>query len=283
MRIKRGLIYPRNSMVNPYTAQGLPAIYKELSNSLEILIDNRARTGGTTYDLCGNQNGVLIYGDSSGSNDAAEQMWSNAEAGGIDCDGTNDAVNIGKYLQIFVDYNKAWTFEIWMQFDSYSAAANYQIAGIAKTYGAGWEEVRLLRIISGKPQYGMVVGVTLTPLAFDGYYCATSSAQTFTTGVKYHMVVTYDGSNTYQGYSFYKDSVKPSQGLLGTENYGAINQTMWQSGRLADMDTYVMARNANDSVNLPVNGQVFKIAMYSTNLSQLQITRLYNYESRFIR
>jgi len=88
----------------------------------------------------------------------------------------------------------------------------------------------------------------------------------FTTGVWYHIVCTCSGSGTTGGYEIYVDAVASSTGSVETGTYVAMENTT---------SPFFMGNNGNNA-NRSLNGFLDEVFLWDIELSQEQITDLYN-------
>lgn len=89
---KSGLILPRSSMVNPYTAQGLPSVYGRIAKNVRLFFDYSEGTGSKIYSKAGG--GFFGTLNAGGGGNSIEQMWSNGRPGALDFDGATDQINL---------------------------------------------------------------------------------------------------------------------------------------------------------------------------------------------
>lgn len=277
--MKRGLIFPREMMQNPFTAQGLPAIYKELAPNLMALFDFDERTGLYTR----NKSGVLIEGlltpDVSGDNTSEQDMWDNGRPGGVNFDGVNDMIFSDEAnWKTWLDNGKPHTMRIWSIIDDYSNGGEF--------YGTHWrtgtasssnESVSLN--INGT--YGLewiIYGGTGSRKYIDAnpYWFPTA-------GVMYCITVTYDGTQSSSGVNLYIDGTALTRSVrlweTGTDDIWD-NCTGFAIGAKWGTGGYQSYTNAPIGT---LGGTIFCVQGYDIDITAAQELKLYNFEKQFLR
>lgn len=268
--MKRGLIFERNSMANPYYSQGLPRIYAQLATNLVGLYDFSERTGFSVYNMAQNAFRGTIYPGATGN--TQDQMWSNGSPGGIDTDGINDYVDFGDLIKTYCDYNKAFTFELWTTTGAYGTVGHCfnqlrQIGGTNGIYIQVYDYAAADKnCIFAMFQTGYTVGALRSPNPKTGITAAS--------GV-HHYVFTYSGASPYNGtcMEIYVDGAKPAGYTTGV--YTNMSGTVW-SGTIPVTQFGALDGTYNKQ-------DTNKLAIYNRVITDLEALTLYNYEKQFIR
>lgn len=91
-----------------------------------------------------------------------------------------------------------------------------------------------------------------------------TSTDSLTAGVWSHIVVTYDGSSTEAGFTFY---------INGTSSTSSLAGSTLTSGSLST--TIPLQIGARNSTSLMFDGGIDEVAVFSTELSQSDVTAIY--------
>ena len=277
--LKRGLIFPRSGMGNVYYAQGLPRIYAQLAPNLKELYDFSERTGPSCYDLAGTQTATPTTAAASGDNTSVAAMWANSNAGGIDCDGTNDYITIYKALQAWVDIDKAHTMEAWIRYD-----ANPNPYGIIMGDGVACPSGKY-NILNWRTLY-VAAGTFKIEYVWYRYngsedyinFARSTNTTAYTTGMPYHIVITHNGTVTTAGMASYINGAADALTSVINETTAA---SVWHASYMGAMDMALMGQKSNASYC--TNGEIYKWAIYDKALSATEVATLYNYEKMFMR
>ena len=264
---KSGLILPRSSMVNPYTAQGLPAIYGQLSPNLQMMIDMRERTGDKLYDISGNgYNYPIVAG---GSGNTLAQMWSNGEPGGLDFDGVNDYLNAGTGLKTWWDNGKTWSIEAWLTMSAFTAIQS--IIGI-QNYTGGQYYYMMLYIASGRFEAYLSSASTIK-------YRRANLPASVVANKPFHLVCKYNGSADSTGIKLDINGVYID---LTTVTNGSSTSTFWTN---LPGDVCIMSERVvnTSSIQYCFDGRLNFFAGYDKTLSTPESLAKYNADKSFMQ
>jgi hypothetical protein len=185
----------------------------------------------TPNDSLGNYNGTLVNGATYATGKINN---------GFSFDGINDYISISPLITTNIKANPH-TYSAWVNANNLSSRKwIIQCAGDSKGSSMTFE--------SGKLTFW-----------YEGQGKLTSANTTLSTGVWYHVVITYDGVNTVK---FYVNGVSD-----GTANVSSWNE----SGGV----TYTTIGSLKGVANF-FNGKIDEVATWGRALSDSEVTELYN-------
>ncbi len=222
--------------------------------------------GTTVYDDSNfGNNGTIVPGDTSGSNDsvgtcssgAGDEMWDNGTVGkrnaSLDFDGTNDYVDMNDPDELDIAEGESFSIEAWVSRDTYNtfdvivAKDNDISVSTTDGYALYIHPGDLVQFTAGNGS-GAVIG---------------QGPSTITDSNWHHIVVTYefDGSGGNELVRIYIDGIPGTIGQGGGSN--PDNALDFRIG------------SESDGGN-PFDGQIDQVKFYSYPLSPDQVKKAYN-------
>lgn len=197
----------------------------------------------TPNDALGTYNGTLTNGTTYGTG-----IINN----GFSFDGVNDYVDLGDVLDN--DGTQAQSVSFWVKLNSTSNQLLVGKQNNAVPYN-GWN----VTFLSGTIYYAFYNNLPGTGIQ-------TRNTQVLTTGVWYHVVATYDGSQSASGIKVYID------GSLGTQNIQ--KDTLGSNSSSASgIKATISSRNGS---TIPTNGTIDEVGIWDRVLTSDEVTELYN-------
>ncbi|MFZ7154013.1 MAG: LamG domain-containing protein [Bacteroidota bacterium] len=186
--------------------------------------------GSRVVDVCRNFDAGAISGAS----------WTGSKmGGGLRFDGSDDYVNIGTRGERYIDYNKPFTISAWLTFHTYASTSYHAVLGHVSQRGTTYSDIEIR--INPNDQWEFVFTQAPATNTQDGFHWIWA-ATVPVVGALYNLVFTYDGLNNYNNsVKFYLNGI--SQGASSGGNFGAITQSMYQSGFLQSHPLWVGRRN----------------------------------------
>lgn len=224
--------------------------------------DNQIDTASTstTYEHTGLTNGVTYY-----YRVVATGAWGNTALGGEDSgtpisytnnysvlfDGVDEYVTFGNNHNY--ENNDAWSFSCWLKPTNPLAGSNKCI----------WAKATNDVSVNGWGFYTQTTGKLLIQVRASGQnHNWTSNSSPFAAGTWVHLVVTYAGGQNISGLNAYFDSVKDTNAQSGV-----VTNTLLHT------DPSQLARR---NTNFPNNTNIDEVTFWGVELSQSEVTELYN-------
>ena len=176
----------------------------------------------------------------------------------FDFDGSNDYIDCGKSNDFQFQAANAFSVSAWVNINATTTGADFIVSnGLWPTYPYnGWG----LEINGANTIRLDLTDDNLNQLTID------SSGLTLNTNTWYHIVFTYDGSNSATGMNFYLDGSLTSKTIIKNQTLGTITYT-------SDMNLNIGARENGFK---PWNGSLSNIQIFNTELSSTNVETLYN-------
>ena len=179
----------------------------------------------------------------------------------LNFDGANDYINMGNVSALDFDYNDPFSISAWISFGGVSGAESL----VSKQESSG--DFRGYNFIIHRSGANYTLRLSLindiSPVQYI-YVWGTTSMSQYTW---YHVVVTYDGSNTAAGVKFYIDGSSETT-TIDTDSLGT-NTT------LNSADFNIGERNSG-SGGLYYHGNISNVAVFNSELSAANIVSLFN-------
>tara|TARA_R110002110_G_scaffold42316_1_gene132920 strand:- start:1429 stop:2232 length:804 start_codon:yes stop_codon:yes gene_type:complete len=191
-----------------------------------------------------------IYANSPGGDTALEvstPSYSNVYSASLD--GVDDYVTMGNVLDF--DRSDAFSVSMWVKLDT---AGTDIFISKSTAGGGGWELFTYSNLL-----YFQMIEVS------SSRKIITRGGTTFPTGVWKHVVLTYDGSSTWNGVQIYIDAVAETMADTGSSTLIATT--------LVSADFNVCSR---DNGNLPFHGLADEVGVFNSELSASDVTAIYN-------
>jgi hypothetical protein len=200
-------------------------------------------SGTIAYDFSGNNNNGTLYNGSIVCSGGDCPNWVDGKFGkALSFDGVDDYVNISDSVSL--DFSGSFTMEYWVKFNNVSGEQWL----VSK--GGGWNRKGFFSTIGISPgvlRFGMGNGTTEVVADNSG----------FTTGVWYHIVMTYDGL-TMRVYS--NGVLLPNS---ATNTFAYVN------------DYPVRVGGSDGTSFLPFNGTIDEVRIYNRALNEEEIKAEY--------
>lgn len=285
--MKRGLIIPRASFVNPYTSQGLPKVYADLAPNLLRLWDFHEMTGQPIKDLCGSGDEMALrYGNTAnGVLDPDYNLaWANGGVGGMYVDGVDQFVGTGTPLlyNMGIDYGSPFSIEAWVLWNDVGPHwIMYQYTRSSTAYYSG------LRI--GIDTANDWVNIIMVQYLYGATYSGAKWANGVTgtlglaKGVPYHIVTTYEPNvGTYADFKLYLNGVSKTLSHGGSAAGSPLDGSIWTY----TVESYCYGRSGYSTKTASTYFRAstqYKHAIYDKALSEAEAAALYNYERQFMQ
>ena len=164
----------------------------------------------------------------------------------LDFDGVDDYVTMGNVLDF--DRSDAFSVSMWVKLDT---AGTDIFISKSTAGGGGWELFTYSNLL-----YFQMIEVS------SSRKIITRGGTTFPTGVWKHVVLTYDGSSTWNGVQIYIDAVAETMADTGSSTLIATT--------LVSADFNVGSR---DNGNSPFDGSISNVHIYNRVLSAAEVTQ----------
>ena len=176
---------------------------------------------------------------------------------GVDCDGTDDFVNLGATSQMPTN---AFTFAMWVNPDTTCSSEQDIVREEDQTLDAG----------------GFISGCGWTSTKFRGYaytgsYVSTGdSSTTISAGTWYHVAITYDKDAGTNNLKLYVNGSNESSATT-------TNPISWTASRNVTLCNYRVFSSypGTLSAQYPFNGKISSMGVWSKALSAVEINQLY--------
>lgn len=228
------------------------------SEQSSLVTNGLAKNGELYLKKAGSTNeGAIVVYDSGSWRTFANEATAFSNTYSVNLDGSNDYIDCGGASDFgFTDgagNDSAFTLSAWVKLDSNS------IQRIIDKSGTTQASRSYLFGTDGASKFSMFFGPG------TGDYLYVKETTTLSTGVWYHLVCTYDGSNTAGGISLYRNGSASTTTNSSSGSYAGMPSTS---------ETLKIGRfNLNGSV---MNGLVDEVAVFNYELTSSQVSDLYN-------
>ena len=188
--------------------------------------------------------------------DIPVEQIANAEA--MSFNGTDQYINAGKYTSVQFQATDAFSLSAWININATTTGADFIVSngrGPTPPYN-GWG----LEINGANTIRLDLTDDNQNQLTID------SSGLTLNTNTWYHIVFTYDGSNSATGMNFYLNGSLTSKTIFRNQTLGTITYT-------SDMNLNIGARENGVK---PWNGDIDEVAIFNKVLSANKIQQIYD-------
>lgn len=274
---KSGLILPRSSMVNPYTAQGLPAVYGRIAKNVRLFFDYSEGTGSKIYSKAGG--GFFGTLDAGGGGNSIEQMWSNGRPGALDFDGATDQINLNdkaatNFLHgaenvnsfqstviFWVKLDNPDGNNLWVLFDTNGGTGNRPGAAMWVDDRSSLSRNRTVAYIIGARAGQQIINIVGTNNCYPD-------------DTKYHMIaVTHDQALANTNMKLYIDAVY----------INSANKSAFTPNTSASTDFCHIGTGAYTSAYGWMSGAIASSVFLDAALDADTLLTMYNYERQFLR
>jgi len=241
-----------------------------LSSGLKMLYLFNEKSGGGIMDITNNnpRNGVL----NNFSNSSSSGWVGSPYGGGLLFDGVDDYVSINRMVfQRYVDYNKPYTIAISFTFKSIvTTQAIIGCANATTTSTTTYDDI-MLYVDSGKLCYEFAVnrGSNL----YNGRNWVAAASNGFVTGTRYHVVISYDGTNTFAATSINAYLNNSLVSMTSGNAYGAASRSIWTT--YTDPNVLRIGSREYPGSPIPSNIVVHSIRLYDRRLNSFEVDSLY--------